>query len=176
MAAGVPLRSAAVALSTAFVEQVDDASQRAFLGWLGGVGADELQRTYAIRGAALSEVTRAVARSSLNQLLAESGELDDHLPLLVRVRGVNVKFDNRRVVAARVTEGNRLQLARDYANVIDRNAVSVLFRGEEIGFLPRDAAQLLAPELDAGVRLRATAAGVATRAIPRIVLRITRGA
>jgi hypothetical protein len=174
MAAGVPLRSAAVALSTAFLEQVEEPSQRAFLGWLGGVGAEDLQRTYGIRGAALSEVTRAVARSTSNHLLVESADIDDHLPLIVRVRGV--KFDNRRVVAARVSEGNRLRLQRDYANVIDRNAVSVLFRGEEIGFLPRDTAQLLAVELDAGVQLRATAAGVAARAIPRIVVRITRGA
>lgn len=163
-----------MALSTAFLEQVDDPSQRAFLGWLGGIGADELQRTYGIRGAALADVTRAVARSTFNQLLAESADIDDHLPLIVRVRGV--KFDKRRVVAARVNEGNRLRLQRDYANVIDRNAVSVRFRGDEIGFLPREAAQLLAPELDAGVRLRATAAGVAARAIPRIVLRITRAA
>ncbi len=172
MAAGVPLRSAAVALSTAFLEQVNDPSQRAFVGWLGGIDASELQGTYGIRGAALADVTRAVARLTFNHLLGESADIDDHLPLIVRVRGV--KFDTRRAVAARVSEGNRLRLQRDYENVTDRNAVTVLFRGEEIGFLPRDAAQLLAPDLDAGVQLRATAAGVATRAIPRIEVRIAR--
>jgi hypothetical protein len=78
------------------------------------------------------------------------------------------------VVAARVDEGDRLRLKRDYENAIDRNAVSVLRSGKAIGFLPREIAQLIAPELDAGVRLRATAAGVARRPIPRIALKITR--
>jgi helicase len=172
MAAGVPLRSAAVALATAFLAQVDDPSQRAFLGWLGGIGADELQQTYGIRGAALAEVTRAVARSSVNQMLVDSADLDDHLPLIVVVRGV--RFDNRRIAAARVSQGNRLELRRDYENVIDRNAVSVLFRRDEIGFIPRDAAQLFAPELDAGVQLQATAVAIAGRTTPRVMLRVTR--
>lgn len=156
MAAGVPLRSAAIALSTAFLEQVEEPSQRAFLGWLGGIDANELRRSYSVRGAALAEVTRAISRSTFNELLMQSADVDHHLPLITRVRGI--KFDNRRAAAARVTEGSRLRLERDYSNAVDRNAISVLFRGEDIGFLPRDAAQLLAPELDAGVKLRATAA------------------
>jgi hypothetical protein len=172
MAAGVPLRSAAIALATAFLEQVENPSQRAFLGWLGGVDARELQRTYGVRGTALADVTRAVARSHLNELLASSADIDEHLPLVTAVRGV--RFDNRRAVAARVSEGDRLRLRRDYGNAIDRNAITVLFRGAEVGFLLRDVAQLLAPELDAGVRFRATAETVAERAVPRIALRITR--
>jgi superfamily II DNA/RNA helicase len=172
MAAGVPLRRAAVALSTAFVEQVEEPSQRAFLGWLGAIDSEELQRTYGIRGAALAEVTRAVARTTGNPLLAETADIDDHLPLVARVRGV--RFGNRRVAAARVTVGDGLRLQRDYENAIDRNAVSVLRRGKEIGFLPRNVAQLIAPELDAGVRLRATAADVARRPISRISVRIAR--
>ena len=172
MAAGVPLRRAAIALATSFLEQVESPSQRAFLGWLAGVDARDLQRTYGIRGAALADVTRAVARSHLNELVASSADIDEHLPLITAVRGV--RFDNRRAVAARVSAGNRVRLQRDYGNAIDRNAISVLFHGAEVGFLSRDVAQLLAPELDAGVRFRATAAGVRERAVPRIALRITR--
>jgi hypothetical protein len=172
MAAAVPLRRAAIALATAFLEQVENPSQRAFLGWLGGIDAREFQGTYRVRGTALADVTRAVARSHFNELLASSADIDEHLPLITAVRGV--RFDNRRAVAARVSKGNRLLLQRDYENAIDRNAISVLFRGAEVGFLSRDVAQLLAPELDAGVSFNAAAAGVAERAVPRISLRITR--
>ena len=72
MAAGIPLRSAAVALSTAFLEQVDDPSQRAFLGWLGAIGATALrcvqlvfvpgaEDAFARRGVVVSHVDHAIA-------------------------------------------------------------------------------------------------------------------
>jgi HIRAN domain len=46
--------------------------------------------------------------------------------------------------------GRRLELRRDPANEHDANAIMVLAGGELIGFVPRELAAELAPELDAG--------------------------
>ena len=46
--------------------------------------------------------------------------------------------------------GQPLELRRDPANEHDANAIMVLAGGELIGFVPRELAEELAPELDAG--------------------------
>jgi HIRAN domain len=46
--------------------------------------------------------------------------------------------------------GRPLELRRDPANEHDPNAIEVLAGGERIGFVPRELAEELAPELDAG--------------------------
>jgi hypothetical protein len=46
--------------------------------------------------------------------------------------------------------GQALELRRDPANEHDANAIEVLAGGEVVGFVPREVAVELAPELDAG--------------------------
>jgi HIRAN domain-containing protein len=49
-----------------------------------------------------------------------------------------------------VALGERLALRRDPGNEHDPNAIQVLAAGEQIGWVPREIAAELAPELDAG--------------------------
>ena len=46
--------------------------------------------------------------------------------------------------------GSEVYLRRDYDNLVDRNAVFVTFESLPIGYVPRNYAQLMAPDLDAG--------------------------
>ncbi len=46
--------------------------------------------------------------------------------------------------------GSPLELRRDPANEHDANAIMVLAGGEQVGWVPREIAAELAPELDAG--------------------------
>ena len=46
--------------------------------------------------------------------------------------------------------GNRLELRRDPDNPHDPNAIAVDAGGEQVGWVPREVAETLAPELDAG--------------------------
>jgi HIRAN domain len=48
------------------------------------------------------------------------------------------------------TPGARLELRRDPDNPHDENAIAVHARGEQVGWVPRELAAELAPELDAG--------------------------
>ena len=49
-----------------------------------------------------------------------------------------------------------VNLVRDYQNKFDHNAIKVWLGNEELGFIPRDLAQLLAPEMDCGLTMKGT--------------------
>jgi HIRAN domain len=49
-----------------------------------------------------------------------------------------------------VAPGRRLELHRDPENEHDPNAIAVLAGGDQVGWVPRELAAELAPELDAG--------------------------
>jgi hypothetical protein len=49
-----------------------------------------------------------------------------------------------------VAPGRRLELRRDPENEHDPNAIAVLAGGDQVGWVPRELAAELAPELDAG--------------------------
>jgi hypothetical protein len=46
--------------------------------------------------------------------------------------------------------------------------VRVLIDSQELGYLPRDVAQLLAPEIDAGLQITATVADIEEGAVPTV--------
>jgi superfamily II DNA helicase RecQ len=154
MAAGVPVRRVGIALGEAFVGGESGGTYADFFEWIGRVDTETLRRVYGLAGPVLDDVARALRRAGRNPLLADGKPLDELLPLDTHVRGI--AFDNRRVVALRAEVGNEVELVRDYANVIDENAVLVLLGSQQLGYLPRQVAQLLAPEIDAGLELGAT--------------------
>ena len=158
MAAGVPVRRVAIALGEAFL--VDQASRTFadFFEWIGRVDTEALHRVYGLAGPVLDDVARALRRAGRNPLLADGRSIEELLPLGADIRGI--AFDNRRAVARRAKVGDRVALARDYANVVDDNAVLVHLGAQQLGHLPRQVAQLLAPEMDAGRELVATVAEI----------------
>jgi hypothetical protein len=56
-----------------------------------------------------------------------------------------------------VEPGSALELRRDRDNPHDRNAIAVLARGEQVGWVPRELAAELAPDIDAGTPWSAVA-------------------
>ena len=62
--------------------------------------------------------------------------------------------------AARVSEGDALKLERERGAAHDRNAIAVHAGGSMIGSVERDVAQYLAPEMDCGARIGASAGSV----------------
>jgi len=62
--------------------------------------------------------------------------------------------------------GDRLELAREPANPHDANAVSVLWRGHKLGYVPRRENAALAWGLDRGTALRARISALAEHPNP----------
>jgi len=65
------------------------------------------------------------------------------------------KFENRQKIADLVNPGDILEMRREPENHYDPNAVALLFRGEQIGYLPRQIARQIAPLMDQGQKLSA---------------------
>lgn len=87
------------------------------------------------------------------------------------------KFEGRdKVIAREVRSGDVVVLQRDAANRYSRNAVAVLTQsGRQIGFVPEDDAEDLAPLLDAGNRYAARVKKIlqgSSHQIPVIVVEI----
>jgi hypothetical protein len=90
------------------------------------------------------------------------------LPITVDIRGR--AYRNRQVVALRAAPGDSLVLEREYDNLVDQNAVRVVLDAQELGYLPRRVAQLVAPEMDTGLLLTATIAHVERDDVPQVSL------
>jgi len=75
-------------------------------------------------------------------LLAERG---------LHVAGVaGAQFREAALAAAELAPGDRLELRREPGNEHDPNAIAVHGGGQHLGFVPRELAAEMAPELDAG--------------------------
>ena len=70
---------------------------------------------------------------------------------MVDVRGI--RYNNRKFIAVQIKLNNEVDIIRDYDNIIDRNAIGIFWSDQLIGYVPKEDAQILAPEMDSGVFL-----------------------
>ena len=110
---------------------------------------------------------------AINPLLNPIKPLHEVLPLQEKVVGIS--YENRWITARRVRSGDKLELRRDYENPVDPNAVAVHHRSGQVGFLPRGLAQRLAPEVDSGSNIVATAVKTVRKKKPAITVELRLG-
>ena len=80
---------------------------------------------------------------------------------LVGVTYDNSDGTNRQVIIARLTTHSLITLSRDYGNLYDPNAISVLnSSGERLGFINKELAAKLAPQMDRGSVIKASIASL----------------
>jgi hypothetical protein len=147
MSLGIPSRRIAIQFATAFETEVLDKYYEAFLEWLNTITPERLQYDFDIQGFLLEDITRSVLTSSINSLLRRHSDAS-LLPREVEVQGI--RYENREQIAVRCNVGDRVEISRDYDNLLDRNALSIFWRGQQIGYMPRDVAEVLAVEIDTG--------------------------
>ncbi len=73
---------------------------------------------------------------------------------------VGVSFEGRQEIVAGLATGVPLELVRDPANPHDPNAIQVRYGALQLGFLRREIARRLAPNIDAGERYSASVGSV----------------
>lgn len=120
----------------------------------------------------LEDVSRAIFTSSTNRLLRALEDLDAFPPRDVDLR--RIRYENRSLLALRAKPGDALELIRDYDDNVDRDAIAVSLMGQQIGYLPRPTAQILAPEMDTGSGFSATVTGIERTRIPKGRVRASR--
>lgn len=171
MTAGVPMRRVAISLASEFLAGGGGRSHEDFLAWLGRVEIDPLEKEHGLAGPVLDDVARALRRVGRNSLLESKQDVSTILPLTIDVRGVS--YGARRVAAHRVQSGDLASLEREYDNVVDQNAIRILVDSQELGYLPREVAQLLAPEIDTGLAVVATIAAIEEGDVPRVSVTVS---
>lgn len=74
----------------------------------------------------------------------------DEIPNEINLAGVS--WDNRQNIVNEIVPETKLLLVRDYQNQYDKNAIAVkLLNDIQIGWIPKRIAEIMAPEIDAGV-------------------------
>ncbi|MNC20280.1 HIRAN domain protein [compost metagenome] len=72
------------------------------------------------------------------------------IPECLNLAGVTI--GDRQSVIAKLNAQTPIFLKRDYSNQYDKNAIAVnAIGGIQLGWIPRQYAEILAPEMDAGV-------------------------
>lgn len=74
---------------------------------------------------------------------------------------VGVTFEGRQRYIRRMSEGEEVVLERDPSNIYDKNAIKVINEsGYQIGFIAKDLAEKMAPNMDNGVKYRAEVSAI----------------
>ena len=161
MSAGITSRDVACRLAEGFEEQASNIySHEDFVTWLSSLSDDSLRHEHGVTGYVLDDLRYKLGRMAINPLLNPIRPLHEVLPLQQEVVGAS--YGKRRIAALRVRSGDKLELRRDYDNPVDSNAVTVRHKAGQVGFLSRGLAQRLAPEIDSGSNIVATATAVKT--------------
>ena len=172
MSAGIPTRSVAMRLAEAFgTRPVVSSTHEDFVNWLSSLSDDSLRHDYGIVGYVLDDLRYKLGRMIVNPFLRPIRPLEEILPVCSEVVGIS--YENRRIAARRVGEGDVLDLRRDYENPVDPNAIAIFHQSGQIGFMSRDLAQWLAPEIDAGRELWAEALTTVVGRVPAITARVS---
>ena len=91
----------------------------------------------------------------LRDRFASIGECDDFY-----TKVVGVSFERRQSIASGLNAGDSLDLVRDPANEKDPNAIEIRFGNLQVGFIRREIAKYIAPNIDAGDRYSAVVGDV----------------
>ena len=172
MSAGIPTRSVAMRLAEEFGSRpVASSSHEEFVDWLSRLSDDSLRHDYGISGNVLDDLRYKLGRMVVNPFLTPIRPVHEILPVDSQVVGVS--YENRRVAARRVGKGDVMELRRDYENPVDPNAIAVYHRFGQVGFMPRDLAQWLAPEIDAGRQFHAKVLSAMVSQVPAVTVRVS---
>lgn len=170
MSAGIPIRRTAIEMAALFRQEAISNQYRGFLAWLSTLNTERLRQEFRLRGPLLDDVGRVINTYSINPRLRTLADFNAFLPQEVEVRGI--AYEGRDIVALRAELGQQVDIVREYENPIDRNAILVLLGKQELGYVPREIAQVLAPEIDTGAILDGTIIQIERGRLPKIFIRI----
>ena len=153
MRLGVTTRRAAVRMAA---DYAGGQTVPEFAAWLAGL--DDRRLAQYGRGAAAAAL--AASRMAPNRLIRDGRSMRSVLETGASVRcAANGRGP---LAAARLSRGDPLEIRRDHDAAYDRNAIAVYADGSLIGHVERDVAQYLAPLIDCGERIEATAAAASS--------------
>ena len=153
MSSGIPFRRTAIEIALRYKEEVKEINYKTFQEWVGNISKEDLSIKYGLKDPILTDVNRELSQSFVNDMLRSYSEATEAFPHKAYIKGI--EYQRRYLTALNVTVGEQVCLKRDYNNISDRNAILVIYKGGELGYLDKKFAQLLAPDMDSGLRVKA---------------------
>lgn len=171
MSIGIPSRKIAIKIVSFYQDSNMELNYEKFLEWIGTIDMEDLRYEFNLEGALLEDISKIILYSGINPLLKEYKKIDEFIPISIDVRGI--QYESRENIAHQVKIKDEVNLIRDYKNMIDRNAIAVNWQNQQLGYIPRVIAQILAPEIDSGVILSGEIIEInKSSSVPNIKIRI----
>lgn len=171
MMIGIPFRKVAIKLATKFISMCDEREYKKFMEWISDLDSETLNQEFGLTSPYLEDVSKTLFRTGKNPLLDDLSNFDTVLESSTWINGI--KYENRDLAASKITQNSEIKIVRDYNNPFDRNAIRVLSNNKsELGYLNRNLAQLLAPNIDCGMNISAKAIEVQKGDITKIKIRL----
>jgi hypothetical protein len=167
ISAGIPFRDVGIKVSENY-QSVKNGKHDydEFLSYVTSLGPEDLNRDFKLVSPYLEEVSKALAKASGNSFLSNY-KREGFYPVETWVAGVKY---GRAAIAASARVDDKIELLREYENAVDRNAIMVRLKGQEIGYIERNLAQRIAPDLDVGMKITGKIIDIEQREIPNIKL------
>ncbi|MCD2191465.1 DEAD/DEAH box helicase [Actinomycetospora soli] len=154
MTLGIPSRRVASRLGTAFIATGEDVRPGSFRRWLRNLDVETLSDLVGVTDVALEQTAKVVTKAEGNESLRQYYRGNDLFPM--SGLAYSSRYARERGLLNTLSDGDALQLRRDYDSTLNRNSID-LFRGSvNIARLPRQMSQVLALLLDVGSRFACT--------------------
>ena len=158
MTVGCPTRELSTRIAEAFADYTVKGTYRDFVQWFSGLTPEDfILRINATPDEAKLLVPRAAALVPDGKQIAARlrSRVSDYTADVV-----GLQYGNRSARLPAVSVDDAVTLIRDYRNPYNANAITISHGSGELGYLPRNVARLIAPQMDTGSTFRATVTGI----------------
>ncbi len=151
---GVSSRQLALVLARHY-QLTNDSTFISFIKWIINLDAEFIFQE--VPQGSVAEKKRFVQK--ISRIVADDAQLQFILQrqTVIEATVQGVPYSNRVETALNVREGDHLMLEEEPGNEYDPSAIRVLFEGNQIGYVQRDAAKIISREMQFGREFRATA-------------------
>ena len=158
MSLGIPIRSVAIQIAKEFriyinenIKEEIEINFENFHEWFSSSHIQGLLYKFNLKSSVIELIAKKIYLNSINPIFEEFEDIESFLPRVVDIKGI--AYEERKNFVPQLKIGQLLNCQRDYDNSIDYNAIKVCLKNLEIGYLPRNIAQILSPEIDTGLSI-----------------------
>ena len=150
MTVGCPTRQLSTSIADAFAEYNPAGAYTDFIQWFSTLTSEDfILGLDATPDEARLLVRRSAALVPDGERIAERLRRDDSE---YTTDIVGLQYGNRLARLSAISIGDVVTLTRDHADPYDMNSIRVIHLSGELGYIPRQVARLIAPQMDVGLR------------------------
>lgn len=142
---GTPTRETANKLGKVYSQNNPNTDLKGFVRWYANLTYDELKDILNVdKSYEIVRILNQAQKINVDKTAIKS-VIITHCEFFIK----GIPFEEKRVeLAKKIGVGDTLEIIREYDNVYDAYAIKINFKGEQIGYVPRELSKRLALEID----------------------------